>query len=308
MAFKATISLQLGVRSHHRFSFTMFRVFFLCLTFRDVSSQLWRLVSLSSSVWRLKLHLQLSVRVTIPSQFDVQSHNLFSIWAFRATISFQFCIQTRHIFSVTTFRVVLLSWTFRDVSSRLWRSKPPSPYSFAFRAIIISQLRRSRSSFSVWRLEMSVLNYGVQCLHFLQFGVQSHYPFKVWHLEPLSLLNFSIQSHHLFSVRHSELPYLLSYDIQSRPTQFDIQRCQFSIMAFRATISLQLGVQRHHCFSITTFFSQFDVQRCQFSVMAFRAFIFFNLVFRAASPAWCSESLSLHSLMFKATISFQFGL
>ena len=91
---------------------------------------------------------------------------------------------------------------------------------------------------------MSVLSYGVQCLHLLQFGIQSHYPFTVWHLEPLSLLNFSIQSHHLFSVRHSESPYLLSYDIQ---------RCQFSIMAFRATISLQLDVQKHHCFSFTMF-------------------------------------------------------
>ena len=149
MAFKATISLQLGVRSHHRLSFTMFRVVFLCLTFKDVSSQLWRSVSSSSSVWRLELHLQLSVRVTIPSQFDVQSHNLFSVWAFEATISFQFYIQSRHIFRVTTFRFVLLSWTFRDVSSRLWRSKPPSPYSFAFRAIIIFQLQRLRSSFSV---------------------------------------------------------------------------------------------------------------------------------------------------------------
>ena len=149
MAFKATISLQLGVQSHHRFSFTMFRVVFLCLMFRDVSSQLWCLVPSSSSVQRSEPHLQLSVRVTIPSQFDVQSHNLFSVWAFEATISFQFYIQSRHIFSVTTFRVVLLNWTFRDVSSQLWHSKPPSPYNFAFRAVIIFQLRRSKSSFSV---------------------------------------------------------------------------------------------------------------------------------------------------------------
>ena len=183
--------LSYGVQSHHRFSVMTFRVVFLSLTFSDVSSQLWRSESSSSSVWcskphlqlgiqshypftvwrsepssysvwRSEPHLQLSVRVTIPSQFDVQSPHLF-----------QFGIQSRHIFSVTKFRVILLSLTFRDVSSQLWCSEPPSPYSLAFIAIIASQLWHSESCFSVWHSEMLVLSYGIQSLHLLQFGVQS---------------------------------------------------------------------------------------------------------------------------------------
>ncbi|RVW41405.1 hypothetical protein CK203_095204 [Vitis vinifera] len=140
-----------------------------------------------------------------------------------------------------------------------------------------------------------------------------------------------------WTARRLEPSSLLSYDVQSRLSQFDIQRCQFSVMAFRATISLQLGVQSHHRFSVTMFkvvilsltfrdsrISNFGVQsHYPFSVMAFRGFIFFSMAFRATSPTWGSEppsllslgvqshhffsvwrseSLSLHSLTFRAII------
>ena len=103
----------------------------------------------------------------------------------------------------------------------------------------------------------------------LSLSVQSHHIFSVWHSEPPSILGYGVRGHHLFIARHSKSSYLFSYDIQSRPSQFDIQRCRFSIMAFRA-------------------------------------FIFFSLAFRATIPSQfgCSEPPSLFSLAFKATISF----
>ena len=104
---------------------------------------------------------------------------------------------------------------------------------------------------------MSVLSYGLQSLHLLQFGVQSHIFSLVFRVTISS--QFDVQS-----------LYLLQFGVQSR----------ISSLAFRVTIP-----------------SQFDVQ-------TFRAFIFFSLAFRAASLAWCLESLSLHSLTFRAFIFF----
>ena len=46
-------------------------------------------------------------------------------------------------------------------------------------------------------------------------------------------------------------------------------------------------------YDIQSCLSQFNIQRCQFSIMVFKAFIFFSLAFRAASLAWHSELLSL---------------
>ena len=154
--------------------------------------------------------LSLTFRVILFS-FGVQSHHLSSILAFRATIPSQLGIQSYHLFSI-------------------WCSESLSPCNSAFRAIIASQLRRSESSFSVWHSEISILNYGIQCLHLLQFGIQSCHLFSVamFRVVLLSstfrvvLLSFGIQSHHLFSVWRSS-------------------HHSFSVWVFRATISSQFG-------------------------------------------------------------------
>ena len=134
------------------------------------------------------------------------------------------------------------------ISSQFWRLEPPFLLSFGV---------QSHNLFSVWAFRATIS---------FQFGVRSNHIFSVWSSEPPSLLGYGVQSHHLFTTRHSKPPYLFSYDIQSCPSQFDIQRCQFSIMAFRV-------------------------------------FIFFNLAFRAIpSQSGCSEPPFLFSLAFRVTI------
>ena len=195
MVFKATISLQLGVQSHHRFS-----------------------------VWRSK--------------------SSFSVSAFRATISPQF-----------------------------WHSEPPSLLSWAFRATISFQ--------------------------------------------------FSVQSHYLLATQHSEPSSLLNYDVQSRLSQFDIQRFQFSIMAFKAFIFFSLAFRAAIYSQLRRSELSFSVQRSEssFSVSAFRATISFRFNVRSHHPfsVWVfratissqfrhSEPPSVFSLEFRVTIPSQFGI
>ena len=168
--FRATISFQFGVQSHHPFlvwrsgppsiiSYDI-QVIFLSSTFRVVllsfgvqSHNLFLVwvfrATISSQFGHSKPQslFSLAFRATIPSQFNVQSLHLLQYW--RSKLHLQLDVQSRPIFSVTTFRVVLLSLTFRDVNSQLWRSEPPSTYISVFRVIIVSQLRRLESSFSV---------------------------------------------------------------------------------------------------------------------------------------------------------------
>ena len=101
-------------------------------------------------------------------------------------------------------------------------------FSLAFRAAIYSQLRHSKLSFSVQRLEASFLVSTFRATISFRFGVWSHHPFSIWvfratissqfgHLEPPSLFNlafrvtipsqFGVQSHHSIIIRHSLPPF-----------------------------------------------------------------------------------------------------
>ena len=217
----------------------------------------------------------------------------------------------------------------------VWRSEPPSLHKLAFKATISFQLRHSESSFTVWRLEPPASQYW--CLE----------PFStsVGHSEPPYLFSLCVHSHHLLTVRLLKPSSLLSYDVQSLLSQFDIQRFQFSIMAFKVFIFFSLAFRvaflvqhlespslhslafRAFIFFSLTFgvaslvqhsepssllnydvqsrLSQFDIQRCQFLVMTFRAFIFFSLTFRVTYLVQRLESLSLHSLTFRAFTFFK---
>ena len=126
--------------------------------------------------------------------FNVQSHHPFLFWsseppflpslAFRVTIPFQFGIQNHPLFSIQRLEPHLqfgvqshiVALTFRVVSS-VWRSKPLFVFSsisrvafsvLAFRAITASQFRR---------LEPSILSISVQSHphRILSFGVHSHH-------------------------------------------------------------------------------------------------------------------------------------
>ncbi|WJZ87706.1 hypothetical protein VitviT2T_007069 [Vitis vinifera] len=211
-----------------------------------ISLQLW--CSKPPSPYSSSHHLvfSLAFRATIliivqrskpPSllSYDVQSHYLFSVSAFRATISF----------SVSAFKAT--------ISFSVWRSKLPSLYRLEFKVAISSQLRHSKSSFIVWCSKSPFL---------LNFGVQSHHLFSVWHSKPPSLFSLGDKRHHLFSVWRSEPPSLLSYVVQSRHI-FSIMtfRVVLHSLAFRAIVFskfrhskppsfLSLAVQSHHLFSV----------------------------------------------------------
>ena len=163
--FPIIISLQLGVQSRHLFSITKFRVILFSLAFKVVVHGMAFRATISFQIWRLE-----------PTFF-------FSL-AFRVIISLQLGVQSHHLFSVTMFRVVILSLTFRVISSR-----------FNF---------QSRHLLTAWHLEPQFLfNYGVQVTISLQLGVQSHhiFSFTTFRVFLLSLTfkvissQFGIQSH-----------------------------------------------------------------------------------------------------------------
>ena len=122
----------------------MFRVVLFSLAFKVVVHGM--AATISFQIWRLE-----------PTFF-------FSL-AFRVIISLQLGVQSHHLFSVTMFRVVILSLTFRVISSR-----------FNF---------QSRHLLTAWHLEPQFL---------FNYGVQSHHLLTAWRLEPPHLLIYNIQS------------------------------------------------------------------------------------------------------------------
>ena len=155
MAFRATISFQFGIQSHH---------FFLVMAFR---------VTIFSTV--------MASRVTIFSQLQCSKPSSHHDRAFIATFS---------VFRATflAFRAVSSIWAFGasflvfDVINFLvWHSEP-SLFNMTFKAIMFFFSLAFRDSSSVWCLEP-----------YLQFGIQSRCLFLVWHSEP-SHLQFGVQS------------------------------------------------------------------------------------------------------------------
>ena len=138
----------------------------------------------------------------------------------------------------------------------VWHSELLFVFSLTFRVIMSFFRLAFKATFSIWHSE-SHFEFGVQShRHLLSLGVQSPH-----------LLSLGVQSHHLFSVS------------TFRATTI------FSILAFKATISSQFRRSEPSSllnYDVQCRPSQFDFQICQFSVMAFKAFIFFSLAFRAA--------------------------
>ena len=208
-----------------------------------------------------------------------------------------------------------------------------------------------RVSFSFQHSE-SHFHFGIQS-RILSFSIRIHPLSLVRHSEPSCTFLFNIQSRIFIltfkaalsisasraiiasQFRRSEPSSLLSYDVQNHPSQFDIQRCQFSVLAFRTILFLELDVQSKHCFSVTTFrvvlhslafiatiSSQFGRSESsfivshlephfQFSVQSHNFFLqlgiqshhFLQLDVQSHHPfsVWRSEPPSLFSLAFRAT-------
>ncbi|KAL6323644.1 hypothetical protein AAG906_002111 [Vitis piasezkii] len=226
--------------------------FVLSSAFRAIMSLLRLAFRSTSLVWHSESHLQFGVqsfhlslvRYSEPScLFSVC--RIFSL-AFRAIVCFQFGIQSHHV-----------APSVRHSESHLQFGIQSHIFSLTFRAM-----------FLVWCLE-------------------SHFEFGSPHL-----LSLGVQSHHLFSV------------LAFRATTI------FSVWAFSTTISSQFRRSKPSSllnYDVQCCPSQFDFQRCQFSVMAFKAFIFFSLAFRAAilSSVWRLVPPYLLNSAFRAAISSQ---
>ena len=116
LAFKATISFQFGIQSHHLFS---------VLAFRATISFQFEIQSYQSIVWHSKLPflLSLALRATFFSVWHSKPPSIHSL-AFKATISLQVDIQSR-IYNLV-FRAIFL----------VWRSESLFVFSSIFKAIL----------------------------------------------------------------------------------------------------------------------------------------------------------------------------
>ncbi|RVW21924.1 Retrovirus-related Pol polyprotein from transposon 17.6 [Vitis vinifera] len=246
-AFRVILSLlSIGVQSHPHHIFS-FGVQSHCLF------SLRRSEPCFVSAWRSEPSpiFALAFRAMFLFLFGVQSHVSF-VRRLESSLSllsignqshphhiFSFGVQSHH-YRVPRFR------RSEPCFVSVWRSEPCFVRS-AFRVIVItSQYRRLKPSSSHFH-------------HLSSFGIQSHYPFPTWRLEP---------------------PCLLVYDVQSRLSQHDIPDYQFSwacrafvsdwhssmiLLVWRSKPSFHFGVQRHRCFILA--FKAVD----HFSVLALRA-------------------------------------
>ena len=121
-----------------------------------------------------------------------------------------------------------------------------------------------------------------------------------WAFKATIYFQFSIQSHHLLITRHSEPSSLLSNDVQSRLSQFNIQRCQFSVMVFKVFIFFSSAFRVAIYSQLRHLESSFSVRHSESS--------FLVLAFRAVRSSQFGLQSRISSLAFKATISFQFSI
>ena len=226
----------------------------------------------------------ISLIISLHFQFDIQSHHVF----------FPFDVQS-HIF-ILTFRAAISVSTFGSVicpQFDIQSHHVSFPFEVQSHIFILS-----------FRVTFSVSAFGsVICP---QLDIQSHHvPFSFDVQSRIFILAVRVAL--LVSVsraiiapqfRRSEPLSLLSYDVQSHPSQFDIQICQFSVLAFRTTIFLQLDVQSQHRFSITTF-------RVVLHSLAFIATISSQFGVQSHCPfiVWHSELSSYHDRVFIANFS-----
>ena len=208
---------------------------------------------------------------------------IFFSLAFITPISSQFGLQS-HVFSLA----------FR-VTSPVWRSKPPSLFSLAFKATISSQFGRSEPP------------------PLLSLGVQSHHLFSVWAFRATISFQFSIQSHCPFTIGCS------------KPSSYHDRAFIATFSIYRVTIPSQFGVQRHHSITIGHSLPPFrhsepHSQHLELSfsfssmfktaLLAFRVAIFFQ--FSIQSHSYHSKPLSsvlsvqshVFNLAFRAVILF----
>ena len=242
--------LSLGVQSHPSQFLIQSRIF---------SSAFRATIFFFSQAFRATISYSSMFRATIPSQFGVQSHHLFSVW--RLEPHLQFGVQSHYF----------LSLAFRAMFS-IWHSE--------------SHLQlgvQSQCPFIVWCSELSSYHDRVFVATFSAFRAIVHsQEFKVvvhsQSLEP-SYLQFEIQIHQ--SVCHSKPPF-------SSSSTFGATFLAFRVPSIQSCLSFLVRNSEPHSQHLKFFFSFSSVFRA--TLLAFRIAIFFQ--FSIQSHSYRSKPLS----------------
>ena len=107
LVFRAIIPFQLGVQSHRVFSFTMFKVVFLNMTFLVTS-----LVGHAELLFQIGIH-RCFFWFGIQSRHFISAFRglVISFWCSESLIISQLDVQSHHVFSPITLGVIFLSLT-----------------------------------------------------------------------------------------------------------------------------------------------------------------------------------------------------
>ncbi|KAL6335374.1 hypothetical protein AAG906_029617 [Vitis piasezkii] len=173
MAFRATISFQFGIQSHHLI--TARRSESPSLLSYDVQSRSSQFgIQSPGSYYGVQSHHLFSIRTFKVIFFSLAFRVVVHSMAFRATISLQLDVQSHHLFSVMTFRVVLFSLAFRVV----FGIQSHHIFNLAFRVASPVWHSKPYLQFGVQSCIFSLVFRAIVCL---QFDIQIHC--SVWHSE-----------------------------------------------------------------------------------------------------------------------------
>ena len=289
LVFRAVVHFPFGVQSHCSFQFGVQSHIFIS-AFKDAFS-IWHSESLfvSSSAFFVIIHF-----------FGLAFRAASSFW--HSKLHLHIGIQSRCLSLVRHLEPFFvwcsqLHFSVQHSEPHLHLDVQSHIFILAFRAIVCLQFDiQSHCSFFIWHLELLFILVRRSEPH-LQFSVQSHIfistfkaAFSVWHLE--LQFHFGVQSHYLFLVQHSQPSYLFSVWRSELHLHFGVQSYIF-ILEFKATSSFWRS-ESLFVFSSTS-----------------RAI--FHLVFRVAFSVWISEPylhLGVQShifiLDFRAIVCLQF--
>ena len=180
MAFGAIIPFQLGVQSHHVFSFTMFRVVFLSMTFLVQS-----LIGYAELLFQIGIHRCFFWFGFQSRRFISAFRGIVVFWRSESLIISQLDVQSHYVFSSITLGVIFLSLTLIVIS-----------FGLALRVVFCFCLAfRSTSSFDV-RSHVFQYRRSEPSLSLLHLAFRATIIFQFRRSEPSSCFQFDVQSHH----------------------------------------------------------------------------------------------------------------
>ena len=190
LVFRAIIPFQFGVQSHCVFSFTMFRVVFLSMTFLVTS-----LVGHAELLFQIGIHRCFfwfgvqSHHYRIPS-FGVRSHHHFLVWRSWLHSLFRRSKSSSHLRSA--FRAIIITSQYRcsEPSSshfQFRRSEPCFHSYMEFRAIVYFRFGVQSNDLFLFGVQSHIFVLTFRAIAYLRFIVQSRVSIPTWRSEPLPI-------------------------------------------------------------------------------------------------------------------------